>query len=195
MASSDLNAQTNGIIVNAQNLANAALARDDYAEAKRALTDGLRELRDYKRQLTEAERSIRAQAQDARLKNRASGQTVGLFMGSKGRGALARGRAAGGRSIANQQQQMLAPYASAKVNVDRAIAQLDRAKAQVTNDAAATREPGASSPAKPTLPPPPPPTPAAWAADPSGRHEHRYWDGTAWTDHVADRGVSGTDPM
>jgi hypothetical protein len=37
--------------------------------------------------------------------------------------------------------------------------------------------------------------PASWLADPSGRHEHRYWDGTDWTDHVADQGVPGVDPL
>ena len=33
-----------------------------------------------------------------------------------------------------------------------------------------------------------------WRADAFGRHEHRYWDGTAWTEHVSDRGVTGIDP-
>lgn len=28
--------------------------------------------------------------------------------------------------------------------------------------------------------------PPCWAADPSGRHRFRYWDGTAWTGHVFD---------
>ena len=36
---------------------------------------------------------------------------------------------------------------------------------------------------------------ANWYPDPTGRHEHRYWDGNAWTDHVSDRGVTGTDPV
>lgn len=38
-------------------------------------------------------------------------------------------------------------------------------------------------------------SPAGWHPDPRGRHEHRYWDGTQWTDHVADAGVMGTDPV
>lgn len=38
-------------------------------------------------------------------------------------------------------------------------------------------------------------TPANWHPDPTGRHELRYWDGTAWTDHVSDRGITGTDPV
>lgn len=28
-----------------------------------------------------------------------------------------------------------------------------------------------------------------------GRHEHRYWDGERWTDHVADAGQVSTDPL
>src|SRR5574341_2532487 len=33
-----------------------------------------------------------------------------------------------------------------------------------------------------------------WHADPTGRHERRYWDGAQWTDRVSDRGVEATDP-
>lgn len=32
-----------------------------------------------------------------------------------------------------------------------------------------------------------------WQTDPTGRHEHRYWDGSAWTDNVSDAGVASTD--
>jgi uncharacterized protein YxjI len=38
-------------------------------------------------------------------------------------------------------------------------------------------------------------TPANWYPDPTSRHELRYWDGTAWTDHVSDQGVTGHDPV
>lgn len=38
-------------------------------------------------------------------------------------------------------------------------------------------------------------SPAAWHPDPTGRHEHRYWDGDRWTEHVADQGVATTDPL
>ena len=44
-------------------------------------------------------------------------------------------------------------------------------------------EPGASSG-----------TAAGWFTDPFVRHEQRYWSGTAWTEHVSDDGVPGTDP-
>src|SRR5205085_6490562 len=29
---------------------------------------------------------------------------------------------------------------------------------------------------------------AGWQADPSGRHEYRYWNGSVWTDDVSDAG-------
>lgn len=38
-------------------------------------------------------------------------------------------------------------------------------------------------------------TPANWHPDPTGRHELRYWDGTAWTAHVSDAGTQGLDPL
>lgn len=37
--------------------------------------------------------------------------------------------------------------------------------------------------------------PPAWYPDPTGRHDHRWWDGAEWTSHVADAGVAGTDPL
>jgi Protein of unknown function (DUF2510) len=36
--------------------------------------------------------------------------------------------------------------------------------------------------------------PAGWYADPSGRHQHRYWDGARWTEHVANNGITNLDP-
>ncbi len=38
-------------------------------------------------------------------------------------------------------------------------------------------------------------TPAGWHPDPQGRHELRYWDGSKWTDHVSDAGVTAKDPV
>lgn len=35
---------------------------------------------------------------------------------------------------------------------------------------------------------------ANWYADPFRRHELRYWDGAAWSEHVSDRGRQGVDP-
>jgi hypothetical protein len=52
-------------------------------------------------------------------------------------------------------------------------------------------------------PPPPPPstapaplapgTPADWMPDPTGRFEHRYWDGARWTEHVVANDQQTTD--
>jgi hypothetical protein len=38
-------------------------------------------------------------------------------------------------------------------------------------------------------------TEAAWLADPTGQHELRYWNGSAWTEHVSDQGTQATDPL
>jgi hypothetical protein len=38
-------------------------------------------------------------------------------------------------------------------------------------------------------------TAPGWFADPARRHQVRYWDGGAWTETVADDGVTGVDPL
>lgn len=43
--------------------------------------------------------------------------------------------------------------------------------------------------------PVPPAGPPGWHADPSGRHQFRYWDGSDWTEHVLDSGVAAEDPL
>ena len=59
--------------------------------------------------------------------------------------------------------------------------------------------PPRSSPEQaPTLPPPPtapPAVPAGWRPDPTGRNQLRYWDGYAWSAHVASGGVRSVDPV
>jgi Protein of unknown function (DUF2510) len=54
----------------------------------------------------------------------------------------------------------------------------------------------AGAPAAPATAPAATPAPSApgWAADPFGRHQWRYWDGSRWTDHVADGSTQSTDP-
>jgi hypothetical protein len=46
----------------------------------------------------------------------------------------------------------------------------------------------------PSSPPMPPVMGPGWFADPTRRHQARYWDGTAWTENVIDAGVTGVDP-
>lgn len=62
-----------------------------------------------------------------------------------------------------------------------------------TLDAFAGRNQTPTSPPPP--PPPPPASPAAWAPDPAGRHELRWWDGSRWTEHISDAGMAGVDPL
>jgi hypothetical protein len=55
------------------------------------------------------------------------------------------------------------------------------------------------SPSVPTAPPQTGPTytgiPAGWMADPSGKHDERYWSGTEWTEHVMNDGTPAIDPL
>jgi putative membrane protein len=77
---------------------------------------------------------------------------------------------------------------------DRSVAEADLLVEQLTDlsraarllhgDAAARRSPEA--PGSP---------PAGWYADPSGRHEHRYWDQAQWTDHVGNGGATAVDKL
>jgi hypothetical protein len=73
------------------------------------------------------------------------------------------------------------------------------------DDASYSYEPTVVSPVVEAAPyvyePTPPPAaapvvtvPAGWYADPAGRYELRYWDGLAWTEHVARGGQQYTDP-
>ena len=45
-----------------------------------------------------------------------------------------------------------------------------------------------------TAQPATPSVPAGWYHDPAGRYELRYWDGSAWTEHVSRNGQQYTDP-
>jgi hypothetical protein len=67
------------------------------------------------------------------------------------------------------------------------LAALDAKSAPVAPPVAAIHH-GSSAPVPASLPPP------AWVADPTGRHQLRYWDGKAWTDYVADNGQESRDP-
>lgn len=36
---------------------------------------------------------------------------------------------------------------------------------------------------------------AGWFPDPFGRHDARWWDGSAWSEHVSTGGVQTVDPV
>lgn len=62
--------------------------------------------------------------------------------------------------------------------------------------AARASEPSDRSwPAPPTTYRPPGNREAGWKPDPTGRFEHRYWDGSSWTANVARQGTSKLDPL
>jgi hypothetical protein len=48
--------------------------------------------------------------------------------------------------------------------------------------------PAAAASPTPTVPP-------GWKADPTGRHQFRYWAGTQWTENVADNGEQSRDAV
>lgn len=76
--------------------------------------------------------------------------------------------------------------------------QINRAQGQAQVVAPQEQEATPSAPVPPpapqasTPPPPPPSTPAGWLNDPVGDHEHRYWDGSKWTEHVSTDGQQST---
>jgi len=70
------------------------------------------------------------------------------------------------------------------------VAHLERLIAQPQAAAAAAPLAAAADPAPVAAT-----APAGWIADPLGRHELRYWDGTSWTEHVSDQGTQATDPL
>lgn len=52
----------------------------------------------------------------------------------------------------------------------------------------AAAEPAAAAPAVAATA-----VPAGWQPDPSGKYQHRWWDGQKWTNSVATNGVAGVD--
>ncbi|MGE5211330.1 MAG: DUF2510 domain-containing protein [Acidobacteriota bacterium] len=76
-----------------------------------------------------------------------------------------------------------APAAAAEPSVDDLAAQVSEPEAAPEPEPVAEAAPAVESA-----------VPAGWYADPSGRFELRYWDGTAWTEHVSRAGQQFTDP-
>lgn len=76
----------------------------------------------------------------------------------------------------------LVDWGKTKKNVDRLFASIDQVLATGGGGQAVGPTPGAG------------PAPG-WYPDPHGRHQNRYWDGAVWTEHVADSGTTGVDPV
>lgn len=58
---------------------------------------------------------------------------------------------------------------------------------QTTTPSGAGTTPSSATGAAPSVP-------ANWYKDPSGRFELRYWNGSAWTEHVSTGGTQSIDP-
>ena len=125
----------------------------------------------------------------------ASGSDVTAFLSRDSSGA-ATNTAAAGASIAPAAEAAPVPVAEPS-----GWAVSPAPVAQPTPQPASSYQPSAQPAAQPAAQPsaqaaPPPNTgvPANWYADPSGRFELRYWDGSQWTEHVARGGQQFTDP-
>jgi hypothetical protein len=84
---------------------------------------------------------------------------------------------------------------SSEPGASEAVAAVAVTEAAVVTEAAPEPEPvAAEQPAEAAVAEPESTVPAGWYADPSGRFELRYWDGSAWTEHVSRAGQQYTDP-
>ena len=81
----------------------------------------------------------------------------------------------------DESPEIAAGDATAVIAVTEATAAADEAAAEEVAAAERVAEPEST-------------VPAGWYADPSGRFELRYWDGSAWTEHVSRAGQQYTDP-
>lgn len=77
---------------------------------------------------------------------------------------------------------------------DRSVAEADMLIAELSNLSRAARQHRPQPPIE-RSPDLVADVPSGWYDDPSGRHQQRYWSEGAWTAHVSDRGVTGTDPV
>jgi hypothetical protein len=72
----------------------------------------------------------------------------------------------------------------------------DRSRHFRPSVAITSQQQGTSPPPAPSAPPTSPlSVPPAWVADPLGRHELRWWDGSRWTKHVSDSGVVSNEAL
>ena len=82
----------------------------------------------------------------------------------------------------------VAPYPGQTVSADSTPLGGPIADQPAAADGASSAAPASASTGNPEIP-------AKWYPDPSKRYELRYWNGTAWTEHVATGGKQSTDPV
>jgi hypothetical protein len=210
----DLNKRLVDVAGNDKAISGTAEARD----GKAVLDEAIIELQGLKARAVTEEQAVRAGFADRSAHAQNKNHTVvQLVSGKKSAGGKL--RAAEQRAITRQKTDVLGGYRQAKLMIDdalrqakdlrtRIVAEGRAAKAASSDGASRSSRTGArgqaaaapSGLAAPVPPPPPPPAtapavPAGWQADPTGRHQHRYWDGSVWTHHVADNGAQSIDPL
>ena len=112
----------------------------------------------------------------------------GVLLGPVGMilGGMARKDVTKGRMILTVNGEHVQTFAFPGKDIDKAL-RFVQAVADAQRSADGSTEAPRPSPA--------PAPAAAWAPDPSRRHELRWWDGTAWTEHISDAGQQSVDPL
>lgn len=87
---------------------------------------------------------------------------------------------------ASQPAPMSEPYTPAQSSAPATVIQSSMSPVTDSYTPANTYQPQAASAPTPSVP-------AGWYADPAGRYELRYWDGSTWTEHVSRAGQQFTD--
>lgn len=151
------------IVKRAQEEAQKGLAMRDLAYAKKALTDGEREVREIKRQLNQNKQATNAAFTAQRQKNNKSGQLLGAVGNAKMRSTMSRSRAATNRKLADKKQKVSETYRVAGATLDNQIAALKKAKtsvaeAKVTKTTTETPQDAIQPPPNPVAAMPPPPS-------------------------------------
>lgn len=109
-----------------------------------------------------------------------------------GKAAKKRGKERKAQAKAAERQTKRASKATAKAATSDAASSPGPAETKRSGGPSAT--PTASKPAGPLVPPPPG-TLKGWLPDPTGRHELRWWTGTAYTANVSDGGRTSLDAI
>jgi Protein of unknown function (DUF2510) len=130
-------------------------------------------------------------------------QTLELAATGDPRAGLPRLRAADKRAFARRQRANLEKYRVMNAVLDDAIRQLIRTRVDIfakhvrertdvkppVQSAINLPAPNLQTASSPNLPPPTVGEPGGsephWAADPFGKFQLRYWDGSRWTEHVS----------
>jgi hypothetical protein len=178
--------ETKATLRHCLDLANAEVKKGRVVEATAILATAQRELQETKAEVVAAQQH----------------QTLQLSPTGEPRAGVPRLRAADKRAFVRRQRANSEQYRVMNAVLDDAVRQLIRTRVEIfakhvreRDDAKPSVHSAINLPApnlqtanSPTLPSPTDAAPTAsepqWAADPFGRFQLRYWDGSRWTEHV-----------